>query len=62
MESNLLTSLERDLLRDYKGQTPFVLMRRKAEALLRLERDVDPAVVADSAGRRPSTVATWLRE
>lgn len=62
MESKLLTSEERDLLRDYKDQAPYALMRRKAEALLLLDRDVDPAIVADFVGRRPSTVATWLRD
>lgn len=62
MERKLLTSEERDLLRDHKDQAPFILMRRKAEALLLLDRDVDPAIVADFVGRQPSTVATWLRD
>lgn len=62
MRSVLLDNEERGLLQDYKDEAPHKLQRRKAEALLLLDRGVARGIVAEFVQREESTLAQWVRD
>jgi transposase len=57
-----VTGDERQVLKDYKNQAPFKLMKAKAEAVLLASSRVDLDVIADFVDREVSTVEDWLRQ
>jgi transposase len=56
-----ITLEEKTLLRQHAKQSPLILVRNKANAVLLWDNNVDDATIADMVGRAERTVAKWRR-
>jgi transposase len=62
-QTSIKTSgLETMLLQDYVKTTPLILLRFKAQAVLLAANGVSPETMASVFARKPSTIATWLKD
>jgi transposase len=62
MDNIYVSPTEEQLLKDHADHSPFILARKKANAILLVSKGVDVGIVADVAGRKPSTLDEWLTQ
>ena len=57
-----LSQDEKTVLKQYKRKAVHILVQAKSEAMLLLDENVDPTIVARFVDREPSTLEEWARQ
>jgi transposase len=57
-----LTIVEKEVLRNHKKQSPHILARAKAEAVLLYAQGAEVEFIAEFEEREPRTVSGWIKD